>query len=194
MTNPVSFVVHTLKVDPQADIKDIKEPLRIPLPWEIILLWCLGGLLVIGALLYFYLRSRKKKKRKVVKKVVYVPPHIRALTALHELEEQKLWQAGRIKDYHSRITEIIRRYFEERFGFLAMELTTYEIMEHMNRITVPDHIKKITFEFLANADLVKFAKYVPFDSINEEMMVQACEIVENTVSESVPSNNEKVYV
>jgi hypothetical protein len=193
-TNGVSFDVHTLKVDSQADIKDIKEPIKIALPWEILLLWYVGGLLVVGLILYLVLRANKKKSRKVIKKVIYVPPHIRALTALHNLESKKLWQAGLIKEYHTKITEIIRRYFEERFGFLAMELTTYEIMENMNRITVPEHIKKITFGFLANADLVKFAKYIPLDSINEIMMRQAYEIVENTVTDSEPVNSEKVYV
>lgn len=194
MTNKVAFNVHTLKVDSEGDIKDIKDPLRIPMPWEILLLWYLGALLVIGAVLFFYLRSEKKNKKKVIKKVIYVPPHIKALTALHNLESKKLWQAGLIKEYHTRITEIIRRYFEERFNFLAMELTTYEIMENMNRITIPEHIKKITYAFLANADLVKFAKYIPLDSINEEMMRQAYEIVENTVTESVPVKTEGEYV
>jgi len=193
-TNGVSFVVHTLKVDTQGDIKDVKEPIKIPLPWEILLLWYLGALLVIALILYFYLKTQKKKRRKVVKKIIYVPPHIKALTALHKLESEKLWQAGLIKEYHTRITEIVRRYFEERFDFLAMELTTIEIMENMNRITVPEQIKKITFNFLANADLVKFAKYIPLDSINEEMMRQAYEIVENTVTDSASVNSEKVYV
>jgi hypothetical protein len=194
ITNGVSFAVHTLKVDTEGDIKDVKDPLRIPLPWQIILFWSLGALLLIGALLYYYLRVKKKKKKKIVKKIVYVPPHIKALTALHNLESRKLWQAGLIKEYHTRITEIIRRYFEERFKFLAMELTTYEIMEHMNRITIPENIKKITYAFLANADLVKFAKYIPLDSINEEMMRQAYEIVENTVPETIPVKTETEYV
>jgi hypothetical protein len=194
MTNEVAFNVYTLKVDSEGDIKDIKDPLRIPMSWEILLLWYLGALLIIGAVLYFYLRAEKKKKKKVIKKVIYIPPHIKALTALHNLESQKLWQAGLIKEYHTRITEIIRRYFEERFNFLAMELTTYEIMENMNRITIPEQIKKITYAFLANADLVKFAKYVPLDSINEEMMRQAYEIVENTVTESVPVKTEAEFV
>ena len=194
ITNDVSFDVRTVKVDTEGDIKDIKDPLRISMPWIILLLWCLGALLVIAAILYFYLKAQKKKQRKVIKKIIYVPPHIKALNALHNLESQKLWQAGLIKDYHSRITEIIRRYFEERFNFLAMELTTYEIMENMNRITIPDNIKKITYAFLANADLVKFAKYIPMDSINEEMMHQAYEIVENTVTENVPVKTEGEYV
>jgi hypothetical protein len=38
-----------------------------------------------------------------------------------------------------------------------------------------------TDKFLNNADLVKFAKFVPIASVNEEMMSQAKEIVNNTI-------------
>jgi hypothetical protein len=41
-------------------------------------------------------------------------------------------------------------------------------------------ILNITYNFLSNADLVKFAKYTPMNIINEEMMKQAYEIIKIT--------------
>jgi hypothetical protein len=60
-------------------------------------------------------------------------------------------------------------------------MSTSEVVYNLNRITIPENIKDITYRFLTNADLVKFAKFIPLNSINEEMMKQAQEIVENTV-------------
>ena len=181
-TNEVQFTIRTVKINPQAGIKDVKEPIKIPLNWKIILLWILIGIIIIGLVYYLYLRYAKKKSQiKPVHKVVKLPPHVIALNSLQELEEKKLWQQGKIKEYHSEITEIIRRYFEERFNFPALELTTSEAMELLNQKKDTEPIRSITFDFLSNADLVKFAKFTPVVSLNEEMLKQAYSIVNKTI-------------
>ena len=38
-----------------------------------------------------------------------------------------------VKEYHSEITEIIRRYFEERFYLPALELTTGEAIDELQK-------------------------------------------------------------
>jgi TRAP-type uncharacterized transport system substrate-binding protein len=43
-----------------------------------------------------------------------------------------------------------------------------------------DKVYKIAESFFNNADLVKFAKFQPMPSINEQMMKQAYEIVDTT--------------
>ena len=182
ITNAVNFVVRTVKVNPQADIKDIKDPLRISLDWRWILFWVLLALIIAGAVYYFYRRYQKKKlAMQPVRKVVKLPVHTIALNALHDLEEQKLWQKGMIKEYHSSITEIIRRYFEERFNMPALELPTSEAVELLRQRKGSELILDTTYNFLSNADLVKFAKFTPLGSVNEEMMKQAYEIVNKTI-------------
>jgi hypothetical protein len=100
-----------------------------------------------------------------------------------------------IKEYHTGVTEIIRRYFEDRFKISALESSTTEIIEQLTRVILPENIYKTVTGFLNNADLVKFAKYKPLSSVNEEMMRQAVEIVENTVPVKFDnSSREKVNV
>jgi hypothetical protein len=106
---------------------------------------------------------------------------VRALTALDNLEREQLWQKGRVKEYHSNITGIIRGYFEERFNLPALELTTSEQMQQLKRVPSAEYILNTTNEFLNNADLVKFAKFIPLPSVNEAMMKQAKEIVNSTI-------------
>ena len=53
-------------------------------------------------------------------------------------------------------------------------------MQYLKQVRKAGVIMETTYNFLSNADLVKFAKFKPMASINEEMMKQAIEIVERT--------------
>ena len=182
LSNPVYFTVHTLNVNPQADIKDVKEPIKIPLDWKLILLWILIGLVLVAAGVYAYLYYKKKRDQKLgIVIEVKREPHEIALESLHILEEKKLWQQNLVKEYHSEITEIIRQYFNNRFNVSALELTTGELLYELGRVPGAQIILDTTTGFLNNADLVKFAKFIPMSSVNEEMMKQAYDIVYSTI-------------
>ncbi len=182
LTNPVAFTVHTVKVNHQEDIKDVKEPITIPFDWKFWIIFTLIFLILLAVALYFYRRYKLKKlQHPVVKKVVKIPIHVAALAQLANLENEKLWQNGKVKEYHSRITEIIRDYFSKRFELPALELTTSESLLQLEQVREARNVVQITGEFLNNADMVKFAKYLPLDSINQEMMKQAREIIQKTI-------------
>jgi hypothetical protein len=190
--NTVTILIKTLKIDTTLGIKDVKEPIKIPLDWRWIALLVLIALIIIGLIYYFYLRYQKKKSAaKPVKKVIILPPYMVALNALNDLEDQKLWQKGQIKEYHSIITEIIRKYFEERFNMPALELPTSEAVDLLRQREGTGQILDTTYNFLSNADLVKFAKFIPLGSVNEEMMKQALEIVDKTKNEFAEVNKEE---
>ncbi len=193
LANPVFFTVTTLKINPKEGIKDVKAPIKIPLNWLTIIIWILVVLVVLGAAYYLYLRYRKKKGLVVPeRRIVKLPPHVTALNSLRTIEEQKLWQNGKIKEFHSAITEVIRKYFAERFKLPAMELTTSETIELLKRNREAEPILDTTNNFLTNADLVKFAKFSPLTSVNEEMMKQAYGIVKKTIpAESVITENKE---
>lgn len=192
-TNPLNFTVHTLPVKGE-ELKDVKAPLRIPLDWRMILLYILIALVVIAVARYLYIRHKKKleEQKRTVKHVPKIPSYLTALNSLHELEEQKLWQKGEVKEYHSTITEIIRRYFEDRFYLPALELTTDEALGKLRNKNDAKDILMITEDFLTNADLVKFAKYKPIATVNEEMMKQAYSIVEKTIPKDKEDKKEVV--
>ena len=192
LTNPVSFTIRTLKINPNGDIRDVKDPMTIPLDWRWIAFWILLVLILAAAVYYFYNRYKKKKLgMEPVRKVVKLPAYTIALNSLHELEDKKLWQSGKVKEYHSEITEIIRRYFEERFNLPALELTTSEAVELLKQRRETEPILDLTYNFLSNADMVKFAKFVPLSSVNEEMLKQAYEIVHKTIPEVEESNEDE---
>lgn len=182
ITDSVVVNIHTVPVSTAEEIKDVKSPITIPYDWKLLLLWIAIAIIVLLSANYLYKKyKRSKAEQPVEKRIIIVPPHITAMNELDKLDKEQLWQKGFIKDYHSRITEIIRNYFEERFDLPAMELTTTETTHHLKSIKETENILDITNDFLSNADLVKFAKFQPLESVNEEMMKQAKEIVQSTI-------------
>ncbi len=181
LSNQTVFTVHRFEISETEDIKDVKDPIKIPLDWKIIVLIVLGAIILL--LLFYFIYKKYLKKKPIHHEEIKekkIPPHTAAFNALKQLDEKQLWQKGFIKEYHSEITEIIRRYYEERFDLPALELTTSEIMERLNSNKDFETILNLTGNFLSSADLVKFAKYKPMDEVNREMMNQAIEIVEKT--------------
>jgi hypothetical protein len=191
--NPVDIVVRTIEVVQEADIQDVKDPKRIPLDWiliSIIVLLIIG--LLVGA--YFgYKYYMEKKSGKVIEKVeIVIPPFEKAITKLKELEEKKLWQEGLVKEYHSEVTGIVRDYFEDRFDFNSLEMTTKETIENLKSKEVNEKVIVTTEEFLVNADMVKFAKFQPMPTVNEAMMEEAYSIVNETNIENSADNTSEV--
>ena len=180
-TNEVVVFIHTLEVNPSEDIRDIKEPVRIPFDWLFWSIIVLGIIVLALAAYYFYNRFKKPvEESRIIKKAPPTPIHILALRALDKLSEKKLWQQGKVKEYHSEITAIIRKYFEDRYHFNSLEMTTAQTMVILNRVMDNQKLIDTTSKFLENADMVKFAKFKPLPSINEEMMQQAYDIIKKT--------------
>jgi len=90
-------------------------------------------LIIIIFLVVLYILYKKFWKKKEIisikPKEVKLLPYQIALKKLDQLGAEKLWQKGFIKEYHSRITEIIREYFEKQFNLPALELTTTESLQ-----------------------------------------------------------------
>ncbi|MGQ9799334.1 MAG: hypothetical protein ACUVRG_08575 [Ignavibacterium sp.] len=180
-SDSLQIKIHRLNVKVEEDIKDVKPPIRIPFDWLTLIIWILVGIAILIIAYFLYKKYfRKEAVKEVSKPKIVLPPHEEALMKLDQLNREELWQKGFVKEYHTRITEIIREYFEKRFNLPALELPTSEQIEYLKHIPEAKEIISLTESFLTNADLVKFAKFVPMDGVNSEMMKQAIEIVNRT--------------
>ena len=194
-TNELALTVKTVEVNMNEEIQDVKSPIRIPLDWIFILLIVLVVLILLAAGYFTYRYYTKKKAEKLgIKPVIKVSPYQEALTSLRSLEEQKLWQQGKVKEYHTEITQIIRKYFEARFRFNALEMPSSDILKYLLNTKEGNRIYDEVNRFFSNADMVKFAKFQPMPSVNEEMMKQSYRIVEATKEQPVIEAGETVNV
>jgi hypothetical protein len=199
-TNSLMLSVAGLPINPQGDIKDIKPPLSAPWTFEDIWPYLVGALVVAAAAGggYYYYRQRKRKREAIVETPPAVPAHREALAALRALEERRLWQQGKVKAFYSEVTEIIRFFFERRWGIIALELTSHEILLQMKRIPEAEAVRREMESFFLTADLVKFAKYQPSPEECTDELRGAYDIVRAMVpveaSETVPAEEEPADV
>jgi hypothetical protein len=179
-SNSLILQVNTVSVDTSKAIKPIKQVKSLPFPWKQFMkklsLWLIPILIILGLILWYFLRKKEiiifKEKPKTMLDFYH-----EALDELQELDNQKLWQNDKVKDYYLGLSEILRAYIEGRFEILAMESTTDEIKEILS---LNDSLKGKVCEILIQADLAKFAKFRPLGDENMRMMKMAKDFVRHT--------------
>ncbi len=145
-------------------------------------IYILIGILLLLLLARYFKKNKKEKIEEVVVLEVVVTADEKAINALNLLKDKALWQQGKIKEYQSELTFIIRRYLEERYHFAALEMTTDEISDALLNQDFDPKFSIDLKEILQIADLVKFAKAIPGEDVHSRFMDKAYEFVDKTKS------------
>lgn len=195
-SNALPLEVLTVEIDTTKGITDIKMPIDVPLGfWEIApYIFVLLLLIALGLFIWYYYRKKKHKETEPPVRIKpSEPPHAWALRELDRLSSEKLWQKGKIKLFHSRLTDIIRTYIEYRFDIPAMEYTTSETVSACRpREEISEEICSNLESVLELADLVKFAKWNPLPDENENSQQIAYDFVFKTKkTEALRKEDEK---
>ncbi len=191
--------VARVKATPPDTVKgifDIVKPYRAPVTLGEIMPWILLGIVAVAAIWFIIRFGRKliKPKASLPEVIPVEAAHVIALRELERLKDEKLWQSGETKKYYTRLTEILRKYLENRFGVFSLEMTTSETLDALIRTGFKkDDNYNLLKSVLNGADLVKFARYKPEASENEIHYENAWNFVLATrkeeVSESPASGN-----
>lgn len=191
-TDPILLQVNTIAVDTTQAIKDIKGPYEITYTWldwlkdNMYVVWVGLGIIAVFIILFLILRYTKKvKPLMVVVEAPKIPAHIIAFEKLEKLKTEKLWQEGKLKLYHSQLTDIIREYIENRFKIQAQEQTTDEILFGFRNVSIDEESKTKLKQVLIIADLVKFAKEQPLPNENEMSMTNSYDFINGTKREEI---------
>jgi len=189
-SNNLTLFVKMPPVDLKKGPIDIKKPFSAPITFKEIAPW-LFGIILICALVFLivYAISRRHKNKPLFQRPLKpkLPPHVIALQELDKLKGEELWQHEKVKDYYTRLTDIVRVYIEERFTISAMEKTTFEILSSFKEkeSQIVDKSVIELKEILEVADLVKFAKLTPLPDENHHMLSNAYLFVKETAVEAV---------
>jgi hypothetical protein len=194
-TRPLMLDVQTIQTDPAKDIMPIKPPLRAPVTFRELLPWIglVLFILAIVALVYYYRKKKKQAKPLVAARLkTTIPPYEAAIEALESLRLKKLWQSGRVKEYYSEMTDIVREYIELRFPVRALEMTTGEIHAALRQVDVNSGAREKLYQVLVLADLVKFAKEQPLPLENDQSLNQCMDFVRETKPHREPEPTQAV--
>lgn len=176
--NSLAFNVSGVTIAQDADIKDIRPPMSAPWKWEDVWPFLLVGAVLAGGW-YAYRRYRAAHPVNVadLPAAPTVAPHVQALKELRQLEEKQLWQQGKVKEYYSEATEIVRRFFEGRWNIPALEMTSDEILHAVRSTKEAETLGVSLGSFFVRADMVKFAKAQPTPDDHREELEEAFIIV-----------------
>lgn len=195
-SEPLALQVYSMPVDTThyeifAGINDIEDQ---PLEWQdwkqttysalsIILLallialavwWLMKGNPVIPLM-------RRKPK---------LPPHQVAMAQITKIKEERTWATEDSKDYYTQLTDTLRTYIQDRYGFQAMDMTTSEIIDRLVQENDPEALKELT-DLFETADLVKFAKYTTPINENDAHLLTAINYINQTKVEVDPNAQPK---
>ena len=178
--------VDTTNVDQFFGPKDVQDN---PFQWSdwSLTFWLSVLMLVLLAICYYlYLRMRDNKPIithiRIVKKLL---PHQKAMQQIEQIKAEKMVTAEDSKEYYTRLTDTIRKYIEERYGFSAMEMTSSEIIAKLMKTQDEGALSELRHLFLT-ADLVKFAKYSTLINENDMNLVNAIDFINQTKLENEP--------
>ena len=77
------------------------------------------------------------------------------------IAESGLLERGEFKTYYSLLSENLRRFLEECLETEAMEQTTSELADALRESEIDGTLRQQIIDYLAAADLVKFARFHP---------------------------------
>ena len=135
-------------------IDPVPEPGELRLP----VFWIVGALIVIlvGVFVSLYLRRKQEEQRR--------REEMENITPLEETYLQELKNSFDITSPEVSINETIagvsrlfRRYLAEKYGIVALEATTDEVMASLQEKEVEERISKDASEILKTSDVVKFS-------------------------------------
>lgn len=161
------------------DITGTLLPPRPPLPWWVKALLAAAAVAFIGLCVATFF---------VIRRLLHRPPPILvpevwALDELEKLHRADLLMTGQVQTYYYKLTEIIRRYIELKFGLAATEMTTEEFLRALarNQRALPYDAAKLQ-AFLEACDLVKYAAQQPAREDAEAVLATARNFVHATAA------------
>lgn len=189
-SNPLALKVMTYDVDTTnvEAIFPIKDIVKRPITFVEVLPMS-GSILLIVALCFLipFLLHRYRDNKPILRRVTIapkLPPHQVALQEMERIRNEKSWQKDDVKQYYTELTDALRVYMEERFGFNAMEMTSDEIIDKLNEQPDKEWIGELR-ELFSMSDLVKFAKYKPLINENDMNLINAIDFINKTKVEAV---------
>jgi hypothetical protein len=187
------------KVDMDQGIRDIKSPEDIPFTFQEILPYALAilGIILLIVILWLIIHFIRKARRKkvVVEKEPEpepkIPADVIALEKLNQLKSGEKWFTTDSKAYLTELTDILREYIFNRWGFDTQESTSEEILAADFILTVDHlHLQNLK-DILSTADFVKFAKANTSTDENKSMLAKAFIFVETTALRQADNEMDK---
>ena len=192
-----SVVLEVLPVDVSNmqnyhDVKDILDVEVKPNYWLYVAIAASAIVLII--LIWLMVKGSKKKKVDLPKPAYKGTPLEHALQQIKELEGEDLPAKQQVKLFYTRLSEILRNYFNDRFNVHSSHATSDELMVLLSVYLQDEKYRTEFYQLLRLSDAVKFAKYIPSTEQNEKAVKTAIETLQHVdkLTERTKQNAERM--
>jgi hypothetical protein len=137
--------------------------------------------LAVGALVAWLIGIWLRRPKPVPPPPPPRPPWEVALEELFDIKNAGLIKSERYAEHFDRVSDAIRKYLGDRYGFDGLESTTREALALLREVQPPIPVLDVIETSLRHADLVKFARLTPSEEECELSLVRAEQIVRSTI-------------
>lgn len=123
---------------------------------------------------------------RIIRRKKKLPPHQVAIQKIECIKQNKNLNQDDSKAYYTQLTDALRTYIRERYGFNALEMTSGQIIERLLQENDEESLRELR-EIFRTADLVKFAKYIALNSESDANLMAAVEYINQTKVELDPN-------
>lgn len=160
-TEPIVFMAESPTASsPNAEARPNAPPLPQREPFTA-LRWALATLaaaLLLAPLLLWLRKRFLNRAKPVVLPPPPPPPWVLARAALESLATSGLVESARFDEFFDRLSDLVRRYLGDRFGFDGLESTSDEVLRALRKSTLGRLHHDEARAILEEADLAKFAR------------------------------------
>lgn len=165
-TLPFTLTINETRAPEDSLLRDIAPTVKLKgeLPWwayYVIGAILLSGIVLLAAIYLLRLKKKRTVKQGQTEEVKDERQNWqKALDALNALKQEDLPAKGEFLVFHFRLSEIMKQYLEDEYGFPAKEMTSREIRHYFQRqktLQAADYREIV--QWLESCDLVKFAKH-----------------------------------
>jgi len=187
VTDSIPIQVSYSPIDSVATFHDIKSIIEVKKEWAW-WWWAILGVALI--LLFFWIRFlikffKKKKEPDIFKS--RLSPYDEAMQSLQELDKEQLLQNNEVKTYHTRLTDIFKRYISRKTKMYKMHLTSDEMLMELGDFNLSKEQLSAFANCIRMGNAVKFAKFIPSQQESETCLQQ----VRATITEVNKNLNQK---
>ncbi len=144
------------EVDPDsADLRALKS--QYEAPERVWIYWLIAGVLILAGIIAWWL-WRRRRKTLVPEPVRVIPAWEVALTSLEAMRQEidPATDGGRL--WYFRLSEILRRYFDQRYGWSSIDETTSQLLRRLSNAPFDSQHQERVKEFFREADRIRYAK------------------------------------
>ena len=182
LTDSLPVSVAYSNFDPKQDYHDIKDIVEVENTATRYISWIVLGLALLSLLaLFYFLRKKAGVAQPVTVKKIFssLSPLQEALQLIEQLQKRGLPDSTSAKTFHTELNDIFRNYVYRKTGVATMEKTSGELMVELKQFNLPPAEFTQLAQVLRLNDAVKFAKYQPAVTENQE----AIDIVKKSVEQ-----------